>query len=55
MQKDLKQKKLGEYHDLYIQSDTWLLDNVFENFIEMRLKIYEPDTAEYLLAPGLAW
>ena len=25
-------KYLGDYHDLYVQSDTLLLANVFENF-----------------------
>ena len=25
-------KKLVEYHDLYVQSNTLLLDDVFENF-----------------------
>ena len=29
--KDSETKKLGEYHDLYVQSDTLLLGNVFEN------------------------
>ena len=30
-----------EYHDLYVQSDTLLLDDVFKNFRNMYLEIYE--------------
>ena len=32
MSKDLKIKYFGWYHDLYVQSDTLLLSDVFENF-----------------------
>ena len=33
-------KSLGEYHDLYVQSDTLLLADVYENFKNMCLDIY---------------
>ena len=51
--KNLINKNLGDYHDLYVQSDTLLLADVFENF--MCIKEYELDPAHFLSAPGLAW
>ena len=53
--KNFEKKKLEEYHDLYVQSDTLLLPDVFENFRNMCLKIYELDSAKFFLAPRLAW
>ena len=53
--KEFKLKHLGEYHDLYVQSDTLLLADVFENFRNMCIKVYELDPAYFLTAPGLAW
>ena len=53
--KEFEIKNLGEYHDLYVQSDTLMLADVFENFRNMCLKIYELDPAKFLSAPGLAW
>ena len=53
--KDLEIKKLGGNHDLCIQSDTFLLAYVFENFRSMRINIYEINPAKLLSAPGLAW
>ena len=50
-----KLNNLGEYHDLYVQSDTLLLADVFENFRDMCLKEYELDPAHFLSLPGLAW
>ena len=51
---DFETKKLGEYHDLYVQSDTLLCADVFENFRNLCLEIYELDPANFLSAPGLA-
>ena len=48
-------KNLGEYHDLYVQSDTLLLADVFESFRNMCIEIYGLDPAYFLSAPGLAW
>ena len=53
--KRFKLKNLGEYHDLYVQSDTLLLADLFENFRNMCLKVYELDPAHFLSLPGLAW
>ena len=38
--KDFQIKTLGEYHDLYVQNDTLLLTDVFENLKNMCLDIY---------------
>ena len=48
-----KLNNLGDYHDLYVQSDTLLLADVFENFRDMCLKDYELDPAHFLSLPGL--
>ena len=48
-------KNFGEYHDLYVQCDTLLLADVFENFRDKGIEIYELDPAHFLSALGLAW
>ena len=57
--KRFKLKNLGEYHDLYVQSNvqshTLLLADVFENFRNMCIEVYELDPAHFLSLPGLAW
>ena len=50
-----KLNNLGDYHDLYVQSDTLSLADVFENFRDMCLKENELDPAHFLSLPGLAW
>ena len=46
---------LGDYHDLYVRSDTLLLANIFENFRNVCLNNYELDPAYFISLPGLAW
>ena len=53
--KGFKLENLGDYHDLYVQSDTLLLADVFESFRNMYIKVYELDPAHFVLLPGLAW
>ena len=48
-------KNLGEYHDLYVQSDTLLLADAFESFRNLCIKTYKLDPAYFLSLPGLAW
>ena len=55
MFKIFKLRNLGEFHDLYIQSDTLFLADVFENFRNTFLKVYGLDPAHFLSLPGLAW
>ena len=43
-----KLENLGNYHDLYVQSDTLLLADVFNNFKNMCLKEYELDPAHFV-------
>ena len=53
--KDFEITNLGEYHDLYLKSDTLPLADVLQQFRKMCLKIYHLDLSKFLSAPGLAW
>ena len=46
--KDFEIKNLGEYHNLFVQSNTLLL----ENFRNICLKVHELDPAKLFSAPG---
>ena len=48
-------KNRDEYHNLYVKSDTLLLADVFENFTNMCLEIYQLDPIYFVSVPGLAW
>ena len=45
---------MGDYHDLYVQTDTLLLADVFEKFREKCIEIYGLDPSYFYSAPGLA-
>ena len=40
---------------MYVQSNTLLLADAFENFWNMCLDIHKLDPAHFLSTPGLAW
>ena len=40
---------------MYVQSDTFLLVDIFENFRNMCIEVYELDPVHFLSALGLAW
>ena len=53
--KNFNNKSVGDDHDLYFQSDTLLLTDVFENFRNKCIEIYQVDPAYFLSPPELAW
>ena len=52
---EFRLKNLGDYHNLYVQKNTLLLADVFENFKNKCIEIYKLDPAHLFSAPGLAW
>ena len=46
---------VSEYHDLYVQTDTFLLADGFEKLRDICIEIYGLDLSHFLSAPGLAW
>ena len=53
--KEFKIRNMGEYHDLYLKTNTILLANVFESFRSVCMENYALDPAHFYTAPGLAW
>ena len=53
--KDFEIKNLAEYSDLYVQGDTLLLADVFNNVHNMCLEIHRFHPAHVVSAPGLVW
>ena len=45
-----KLKSLGDYHNLYVQSGTLLVADVFENFRNKCIEIYKLDPAHFFIS-----
>ncbi|XP_046735002.1 uncharacterized protein LOC124404714 [Diprion similis] len=50
-----KVQTLGEYSDLYLQTDVFLLADVFQNFRQNCWTTYKLDPLHYYTAPGLSF
>ena len=53
--KTFNKSNMGEYHDLYVQSDTAQLADIFEQIRTLCLREYKLDPAYYCRTPGLAF
>ena len=51
---ELKLENLGDYRDLYVQSDALLLADACEIFWNKCIEIYELDPAHFLSAPWVS-
>ena len=51
----LKINTMGDYHDLYLRIDVFLLADVFEKFINTCLDYYGLDPCHYFSSLGLSW
>ena len=48
-------RNIGDYHDLYLRSDVFLLADVFENFRKTAISTYGLDPAHHYTLPGYSW
>ena len=48
-------QSLGELHDLYMETDTLLLADVFQNYRQVIMKNYGLDPIHFYTAPSLSW
>ena len=51
----LKCKNLGDYHDIYLRTDVFLLTDIFQKFREVCMQVYKLDPAHFCSAPNLSW
>ena len=46
---------MGEYHNLYLESDVLLLADVFDNFRKTCMQYCKLDPCHYFTSPSLIW
>ena len=46
---------MGDYYDLYLNTDVLLLADIFEKLINTCLGYYRLDPCHYFSSPGLSW
>ena len=51
----MDKKTLGEYSDIYLKTDVFLLADIFQNIRSTCLKHYELDPTHFYTSPGLVW
>ena len=51
----LECRNFGDYHDVYIQMDVYLLADVFEFFRTVCTSVCRLDLAFFYIAPNLSW
>ena len=47
-------KKIGDYYNLYLNTDVLLLADIFEKFIDMCLEYYGFDSCDFFSRPRLS-
>ena len=48
-------QNLGDYHDIYLKSDVFILADIFQKFREVCMQVYKLDPAHFYSAPNLSW
>ena len=48
-------KPVKHYYNLHLKCDVLLLADMFENFVNNRLKNYGSSSSDYMSAPALIW
>lgn len=46
---------LGDYHDVYLRTDVFILADIFQKFREVCLDVYKLDPVHFYSAPNLSW
>ena len=48
-------QNLGEYHDIYLETDVFLLADIFEKSRKVCMNVYKLDPSNFYSAPNLSW